>query len=441
MTGAGMRGAGLTGAGTTGADATGRKDGGARKRVIVYYPSFAHWGGAEKQALLTAAALTADYDVELCTEHLPAPSAISGYFGVDLAGVQINPLRPGGPLVTRLLGSRQRMQRWQHALLRWSHGRQLGERSADLLVSVEPSPPIAPRHAPSIYSCFFPFGEEIESFDTRWPVRAYHLACRVLERALLEDPVAARDRWTTVIANSHYTAEWIERLWHRQAEVVHPPCDDMGPPAAKEPWILSVGRFQQATTTLPTKSFDVLIDAFRVLCERSDQPYELHLAGHCGNDPASRAFLQELEQLAVGLPVVFHSTIDHDSLRDLYRRSALFWLATGFGFDPERHPGKQEHFGIVTVEAMSAGAVPILRAAGGSIEIIAGQEIGGLWNTPDDLVATSLALLADAEELTAQSARCVQRARQFSSAEFTRRTREIVSRVLTDVSCRAAPPS
>jgi hypothetical protein len=75
-------------------------------RVIVYYPSFAHWGGAERLALQAAAALAADHEVVLCAEHVPPRHVISSYFGVDLDGVGVDPLRAGGPIAARLIGNR-----------------------------------------------------------------------------------------------------------------------------------------------------------------------------------------------------------------------------------------------------------------------------------------------------------------------------------------------
>ena len=58
------------------------------------------------------------------------------------------------------------------------------------------------------------------------------------------------------------------------------------------------------------------------------------------------------------------------SSRDLYGRASIFWHAAGLGEDPERHPDRYEHFGITTVEAMSAGAVPVVIDAAGQVEIV-----------------------------------------------------------------------
>ena len=50
------------------------------------------------------------------------------------------------------------------------------------------------------------------------------------------------DSYDRILANSHYTQRWIERLWHRDSDVLHPPVT-LVPPGDKERVILSVGRF------------------------------------------------------------------------------------------------------------------------------------------------------------------------------------------------------
>ena len=68
---------------------------------------------------------------------------------------------------------------------------------------------------------------------------------------------------------------------------------------------------------------------------------------------------------AEGLPVHFHIGVSGEELGRLYEQASIFWSATGLDEDPEVHPVRFEHFGITTVEAMAAGAVPIVLAGGG----------------------------------------------------------------------------
>ena len=54
-----------------------------------------------------------------------------------------------------------------------------------------------------------------------------------------------------------------------------------------------------------------------------------------------------------------------------------------------------EHFGISTVEAMSAGAVPIVYRGGGQVEIVRDDENGMLWKTIDELTTKTRTIIED----------------------------------------------
>jgi glycosyltransferase involved in cell wall biosynthesis len=54
-----------------------------------------------------------------------------------------------------------------------------------------------------------------------------------------------------------------------------------------------------------------------------------------------------------------------------------------------------EHFGITTVEAMAAGAVPIVHGSGGQTEIVRRGVDGHLWSTVPELVARTVEVAGD----------------------------------------------
>jgi glycosyltransferase involved in cell wall biosynthesis len=402
-----------------------------RPRVVVYYPSFGTVGGAERQALLTALALADRYDVELCGEELPSAAHVRDAFDIDLAGVAMAELSVG-PWARRIVGANPGGRRWRQDVVRWSHARALARRPADVLFRIEHLPPPPLTHGRGVFSCLFPFADETNEFEGGFAVRAYREACKLLERALFGDEQRALATWTRFAANSGYTASWMRRLWGVNAEVVWPPCDDIGTGGEKQPWLLSVGRFEPAVKGRHSKSQDVLIDAFRALRSHYDGPCELHLAGHVGTGNGDRAYLDGLKERAAGLPVHFHTSVDRAEIVRLYRQASLFWLATGTGFDPERYPGKQEHFGIATVEAMSAGAVPIVRRSGGSVEILGDGGFGALWETPDELVAASIGLLRDPRRRSREADLAVARARDFGADVFAGKVRGLVAAVLDE---------
>ena len=123
--------------------------------------------------------------------------------------------------------------------------------------------------------------------------------------------------------------------------------------------------------------------------------------------------------MADGLPVVLHPDASGAELRDLYARASIFWHAAGLGEDPERHPDRFEHFGITTVEAMSAGAVPVVIDAAGQIEIVDHGVDGYRFAGLDDLVTHTERLIDDPDWLATLSSAAERRARDFGWDAFT----------------------
>ena len=79
-----------------------------------------------------------------------------------------------------------------------------------------------------------------------------------------------------------------------------------------------------------------------------------------------------------------------------------------------------EHFGISTVEAMSAGVVPLVFAGGGQLEIVSDGVNGVLWNTPDELIAKTFELIKDKQKYSEMSKAAIIRASDFDVAQFSR---------------------
>ena len=155
---------------------------------------------------------------------------------------------------------------------------------------------------------------------------------------------------------------------------------------------------------------------------RGRRGWEYHLVGGCS--PEHRPYLDEIRAAAEGLPVVLHPDASGAELRDLYGRASIFWHAAGLGEDPDRHPDRFEHFGITTVEAMSAGAVPVVIDAAGQVEIVEQGVSGYRFAGVDGLVAHTELLIADpAWRATLASRRPGRRAETFGWDAFVGRVR------------------
>jgi glycosyltransferase involved in cell wall biosynthesis len=225
------------------------------------------------------------------------------------------------------------------------------------------------------------------------------------------------DTYDRILSNSAYTQRWVERLWHRTSDVFHPPVSLMAR-GVKRPVILSVGRFFLPGTGHNKKQLE-MVQAFRRLCERGVNDWEYHLVGGCAPEHAS--YLDRIRAAADGLPVVLHPDATGAQLRDLYAGASIFWHAAGLGEHIERHPERYEHFGITTVEAMSAGAVPVVIDAAGQVEIVEHGASGYRFRTQDELVSLTAELIGSPERLERLSLAAERRAATFGWDTFASR--------------------
>jgi glycosyltransferase involved in cell wall biosynthesis len=248
---------------------------------------------------------------------------------------------------------------------------------------------------------------------------------------LLYRPLPAKrfyDSYDLVVANSAFTQRWIDRWWHVPSTVLHPPVV-MQQRQEKEPIVLNVGRFFDARAGHSKKQLE-LVHAFRRLHESGGAPgWELHLVGGCAEP--DRPYLERVVEAAEGLPVHLHVDAPGPEVQDLYGRASIYWHATGYGEDPEASPGRLEHFGIATVEAMSGGAVPVVIGLAGQLEVLDDGVEGYHWLTLDELVARTTELVADPERLATMSVAAEVRAQDFGVPAFAERLRTLVAGVVS----------
>jgi glycosyltransferase involved in cell wall biosynthesis len=244
----------------------------------------------------------------------------------------------------------------------------------------------------------------------------------LLRRRLFADARKA----DVILVYSEFVRECLKRNHSLACTVLYPPIDDFRQEAPKEQVILSVGRIFRGLYN--DKRYDVMLDAFRRLCGTGHAGgWEYWIAGSCGDDPASQEYLAELKERATGLPVRFFVNTPYKTLCSLYGRATIFWHAAGFGVDERREPHRTEHFGMSTVESMSASCVPVVVNNGGQREIVTHGVNGFLWNTVEELVSHTAELCGAALDPFRAQAR--RRYADFSRAEFGKRLQSIVNSI------------
>ena len=222
--------------------------------------------------------------------------------------------------------------------------------------------------------------------------------------------------YTTFLSNSMFTAGWVTRLLKVPSEVLYPPVRPEVLPGEKAPLIASVGRFFDPKFGHCKKQLDLLY-AFIELERQGADGWRLELVG--GADASSREYALAVRREAVGHAVGVHFNAPRSLVRETLAAAGIFWHGGGFEEDPETHPERFEHFGIAVVEAMAAGAVPVVFGAAGPAEIVRHGVDGFHWHTLAELVQFTRELIADPAKRAAMSASAQARARDYSTEVFT----------------------
>lgn len=197
-----------------------------------------------------------------------------------------------------------------------------------------------------------------------WPAymrstgRLSRLAMRLLLPSLRQWDCLSAQRVDHFVANSRHVARRIRKYWRREAAVVHPPVDTNAFTPRAEP----VGEHYLCFGRLASyKRVDLAVE----VCTRLGRP--LVVAG-------DGEMMQQLKAKA-GPSVRFVGRQDDAAVRELMARSRALLF-----------PG-EEDFGIIPVEAMSAGVPVIAYGRGGATETVVDGETGLLFSeqTPESL--------------------------------------------------------
>lgn len=228
-----------------------------------------------------------------------------------------------------------------------------------------------------------------------------------------------------VICNSYFTKTYIDKIFGINSKVIYPPASIIGRGSVRKiNMILTVGRFGRLPEGNNFKKQDLIIKAFKEMVNDGLKRWDLTLVISIRNEDKKQ--LKVLKNLARGYPIRILENPKNDVLWNLYQKAKIYWHAAGFGEDVNKHPERAEHFGISTVEAMGAGAVPVVINAGGQREIVDDGENGFLWNELGTLKKKTLLLIDDKKKLETLSNNAQVKAGIFSKERFLKEIDEIV---------------
>ena len=380
-------------------------------------------GGGEKRTLVLAEHLSRSHSVWVFVAEPVDVASLESFFDVDLSRVSFVALDGKGRDARRrpALGAR-----WEALSRSLAHFTRIKSFEVDVFINNSHCSDLPCPGARGIYMCMFPFTNGLPNRLRR----IYHsLMDRVEERVMGHGGFNYLDSYAVITANSRFTGEWIEQLWGRCPELIYSVGDHMGPPVEKQKIILNVGRFVAHGADGLHKRQHVLLEVFKRLPAIHKQGWQLHFMGSVAQNARVQSLVERLTNDGEGCPVVFHFDADFDSLRELYRRSALYWQATGYGLPVREYPGLQEHFGMTTVEAMSAGAVPVVIDAGGQREIVTHGVDGFVWDDLTALADQTTRLITDSCLRNRFSQRAVLSSARFGRTAYNQRMDKIINRI------------
>jgi len=204
------------------------------------------------------------------------------------------------------------------------------------------------------------------------------------------------------IANSETVRERIKRYYGKNATVIHPPVDisRFEPARERSDYYVTVGR------QIPYKHHDIVVEA------ATRHGIKLKVFGN-GSEH------ERLVKLA-GPTVKFYTNRFGDA-SDKALENALNH-AKGFIFPSD------EDFGIVSVEALAAGAPVIGLARGGTLDIVQDSESGILFT--DQTVEAVIEAIQKVESTTFLPATLRRKARRFEKSLFVSKMHNVVRRAI-----------
>ncbi len=227
-----------------------------------------------------------------------------------------------------------------------------------------------------------------------------------------------------VLTNSEFSRKAIFKTFGVDSIVLHPPVDtDVFRSAAlfsnvRDNTVLVVSRFH------PSKKIENAIYLARLL-KQNGIDGQMVIAGNMS--PEGRSYLDHLRKLAsqFGLEnfVRFETNIRFDRLLHLMRTAKVYF-----------HPLPGEPFGISTVEAMSAGLIPVVPDIGGHTEFVPTKYQFHTFG--QGLEAVARALDAPLSERI-QMSHYIQK---YSTSNFVKKFQQIVSKVLDVKQVVESPP-
>lgn len=347
-------------------------------RIGIYDPYLDDIGGGEKYMLTIAECLSEQHQVAVFWDNKEDFESVKKRFALDLAGIRLRK-----NIFSPHFGSLQRI--WE-------------SRKYDVLIVLSDG------SIPFVLSkkLFLHVQQPLDHIDTASWKSKFKLS-----------------RVTAVFYNSQFTKSFNEkRIGGGKNFVIYPPVALFAKETKKENVILHVGRFRVKNVegVEDYKKQSVLVGAFKNMVDNGLKNWKFVIATSVKKEDEEAFAKLQISVKRYTIEFLINKPINE--LWDTYNKAKIYWHASGFGEDLGKNPHYAEHFGISTVEAMGAGAVPVVINAGGQKEIVRDGENGFLWNSLEELEEKTQKLMHDGALWKRLSEKARIRAQDFSKEKF-----------------------
>ena len=237
------------------------------------------------------------------------------------------------------------------------------------------------------------------------------------------------DKYTYVVHNSHYTAEWIRKKWKIDPTThIYPPVDFSGSPSLpeKENVILSVARFE----TGGSKQQLEMVKVFEALSRTFPEALRDWRFVLVGGSTQENPYLEKIKKfLSLGMNknIELSVNIPQGELETHYQKAKIFWHICGLH---QSDPSLVEHFGMSIVEAMQNHCVPVVFDGGGQREIVEQGISGFRFSSLKELKDRTLDVMRDDSLWHKLSQGAYARGMLFTREVFVARVKELFSQIM-----------
>lgn len=180
--------------------------------------------------------------------------------------------------------------------------------------------------------------------------------------------------WDGCISICDYTAKYVKSYWSLSSDVIYPCIEpSLYSVGKKSRKIISIGHFFEEADG-HSKNQHVLIDIYRN--DPRLQNYELVLIGSA--NAGDEKYINKLRSLAQGINCRIEINRDGAFVRKELSTASHLVSLNGYG---RTDPSQVEHWGLLYLEAIASGVVPIGHKSGGY------AEIDGIvaWERPEEI--------------------------------------------------------